>query len=89
MELVFESVATQLVHEITVVNDDVLENSETFQAILTQPTDQTGVLLGQTMANVTIIDNDGEHSYLQYYFVHFLFYLSYFLCSCDSWVASG
>jgi hypothetical protein len=58
VELVFESVATQLVHEITVVNDDVLENSETFQAILTQPTDQTGVLLGQTMANVTIIDND-------------------------------
>ena len=69
MELVFESVNTQLVHEIAVVNDDILENSETFQVTLTLPTDQTGVLLGQATADVTIIDNDGKSSYLQCYFM--------------------
>ena len=48
------------------MNDEILENSEAFQVTLSLPTEaQTGVLLGQTAANVTIIDNDGKNSCLQ------------------------
>ena len=41
------------------VDDDIFEDDETFEVFLSDPTGVAN-LLSQSMANVTIVDNEGE-----------------------------
>ena len=48
--------------EISIIDDLVLEDNETFSVLLS--TEDPDVLLDPASATVTIVDNDGEIAYL-------------------------
>ena len=50
--------------EISIFDDLVLEDNETFSVLLS--TEDPDVLLDPASATVTIVDNDGEISYLSF-----------------------
>ena len=50
--------------EISIIDDLVLEDNETFSVLLS--TEDPDVLLDPASATVTIVDNDGEISYLSF-----------------------
>ena len=58
MTLEFSSSVVSITVPVTIVDDDILENPETFSAVLT--TADTDVFLQPYMATVSIIDNDSE-----------------------------
>ena len=58
MTLEFSSSVVSITVPVTIRDDDILENPETFSAVLT--TADTDVFLQPDMATVSIIDNDSE-----------------------------
>ena len=58
MTLEFSSSVMSITVPVTIVDDDILENPETFSAVLT--TGDPSVLLDPDVATVTINDNDSE-----------------------------
>ena len=58
MTLEFSPSVMSITVPVTIVDDDILENPETFSAVLT--TGDPSVLLDPDVATVTINDNDSE-----------------------------
>ena len=58
MTLEFNSSVVSITVPVTIVDDDTLENTETFSALLTSG--DSSVLLDPDVATVTINDNDSE-----------------------------
>ena len=56
--VIFTPVQTQQFVDVTINDDSVLEDNETFQGVLSLPSGSNGVSLGDNMATVTILDND-------------------------------
>ena len=58
MTLEFSSSVMSITVPVTIMDDDILENPETFSAVLTSG--DSSVLLDPDVATVTINDNDSE-----------------------------
>ena len=47
-------------YNVTIADDRVLEGVEAFYVVLSLPPEQERVVLSESMANITIIDDDSE-----------------------------
>lgn len=62
--LMFDECDTQFCVNISIVDDLVLEMVEVFTVTLTRPPGlDSRITLGQTQADIEIIDNDGERDF--------------------------
>ena len=58
--VLFESDTLIEIIQVSVINDEVNEPSESFVGMLTAPTGQTGVQIGDATTTITISDDDSE-----------------------------
>ena len=58
-----QAAETSRVVMVPILPDNILEGVEQFTAQLSLPAGQPGVVLGASMANIEITDDDCKHSY--------------------------
>ena len=63
IQVVFAAGETEQFVEVAIEDDNVLENSEAFMAVLSLPVGSTGVVLDSTSSQATAIieDDDGKY----------------------------
>ena len=59
--LTFSATTSRVCFDTVTVDDDLLEDNETYRLTLTS--DEPGLTLDPDMAVVTIVNDDGKHSY--------------------------
>ena len=80
--LTFDPATSRLCKNITITDDNVPENDETFTVILTD----SGITLSPDTATVTIVDNDGMCTSRSIAGCDFLLLPSSLLCRFDSFL---
>ena len=62
----FTPAQTRQFVDVTINDDSVLEGNETFQGVLSLPSGNVGVSLGDRLATATILDNDRKSNIILY-----------------------
>ena len=72
MDVTFDPGATTASVTVQIIDDTYIEENEIFSAFLTSS--ESNVVIGDDMANVTIVDDDGESHYHPSSHCYFLFF---------------
>ena len=60
MEITFEVANDSMMYQIPITTDEILEAEESFTVLLSAPSTERGVVLGQSSATVVITDDDSK-----------------------------
>ena len=60
VEITFEVANDSMMYQIPITNDEILEAEESFTVVLSAPSTERGVVLGQSSATVVITDDDSK-----------------------------
>ena len=60
VEITFGPAIDSIIYQIPITNDEILEAEESFTVLLSVPSTERGVVLGQSSATVVITDDDSQ-----------------------------
>lgn len=60
VEITFGPAINFITYQIPITNDEILEAEESFTVLLSAPSTERGVMLGQSSATVVITDDDSK-----------------------------